>query len=170
METYHGRGKDVLLSTSIIPESHCDLLESAALAYLATIGSNGEPQVSAVRCTWDGSFFLFAFNKKRQKVRSVLRDPRVAVANFDPADPYRALEIGGAVPRIDEDRDFWFINAASQKYLGRDSTSEEMGAAEERRDIVVEPERAIPFPASIDKNFHNRQRPGTLRRAAQPVE
>jgi PPOX class probable F420-dependent enzyme len=142
-----GIGKDILLHTSIFPESHRDLLQSTALAYLATIGPHGEPQVSAVWFTWDGTHLFFAFNKKRQKYRNVLREPRVAIAISDPANPYRALEIRGVVARIDEDRDFRFINAASQKYLDRDSTSEETGQPEERIVIAVAPERVIPFPS-----------------------
>jgi len=135
------------LQALIIPGSHRDILESPALAYLATIGPKGEPQVSAVWFTWDGTHLFFAFNKKRQKYRNVLREPRVAIAISDPTNPYRALEIRGVVARIDEDRDFRFINAASQKYLGRDSPSEETGQPEERIVIVVAPERAIPFPS-----------------------
>ena len=147
METQHDRGKGVLLNPSIIPESHHDLLESTAPAYLATIGPNGEPQVSAAWFIWDGSLLLFAVNKKRQKFRNVLHEPRGAFAIADPANPYRALESRGSVLRSDEDPAFRFINAASQKRLGRDSPSEETGAAEERIVIAVEPERAISFPA-----------------------
>jgi PPOX class probable F420-dependent enzyme len=140
-------GKDILLNTSIIPEDYRDILESPALAYLATIGPKGEPQVSAVWFTWDGTHLLFAFNEKRQKYRNVLREPRVAIAIADPANPYRALEIRGVVTRIDADTNFRYLNATSQKYLGRDSTSEEIGAAEDRVVIVVAPERVIPFPS-----------------------
>jgi hypothetical protein len=70
--------------------------------------------VSAVWFTWDGTLLRFAFNKKRQKYRNVLREPRVAIAIADPANPYRALEIRGSVARIEDDLDFRFINAASQ--------------------------------------------------------
>jgi PPOX class probable F420-dependent enzyme len=147
MKAREEKGKDILLNASNIPESHRDILESTVVAYLATIGTKGEPQVSAVWFTWDVTHLLFAFNKKRQKYRNVLREPRVAVAIADPANHYRALEIRGVVSRIDEDPDFRLINAASQKCLGRDSTSEETGAAEERIVIVVAPERVIPFPS-----------------------
>jgi hypothetical protein len=132
---------------SIIPEHHLDLLQSTALAYMATIGPKGEPHVSAVWFTWDGTHLFFALNKKRQKYRNVLREPHVAIAIADPANPYHALEIRGTVSRIDEDLNNRFINAAAQKYLNRDSTSEEIGSAEDRVVIVVEPERVIPFPA-----------------------
>jgi PPOX class probable F420-dependent enzyme len=131
---------------STIPESHLDILQSPALAYIATLGPKGEPQVSAVWLLWDGTHLLFAFNKKRQKYRNLLRDPRVAIAITDIANPYRALEIRGTVARIDEDPNFRFINAASQKYLKRDATPEETGPAEERVMIVVEPKHVIVFP------------------------
>jgi len=128
---------------SIIPEHSLDLLQSTALAYMATIGPKGEPQVSAVWFTWDGTHLLFALNKKRQKYRNLLREPRVAIAIADPANPYRALEIRGTVARIDGDPPYRFINAASH----RDATSEETGPAEERVVIIVGPERVIPFPS-----------------------
>lgn len=132
---------------AIIPASHSDLLESTALAYLATIGPKGEPQVSAVWFIWDGSHLLFALNKNRQKSRNMMRDPRVSVAIADPANPYRALEIRAIVARIDEDRDFKYIDAVSQIYLNRVATDEEHGAAEDRALFVVEPTRVIPFPS-----------------------
>lgn len=129
-----------------IPASHLDILQSQALSYLATLGPKGEPQVSAVWFLWDGTHLLFAFNRKRQKYRNVSRDSRVAVALADIANPYRALEIRGRVVRMDEDPDFRFINAASQKYTNRDATPEEAGLPEERVVLVVEPERVIVFP------------------------
>ncbi|HEX5546627.1 MAG TPA: PPOX class F420-dependent oxidoreductase [Ktedonobacterales bacterium] len=130
-----------------IPTSHSDLLDSPALAYLATIGPAGEPQVSAVWFTWDGERLLFALSKTRQKSRNLLRDPRIAVAIADPANPYRALEIRGKVTRIEPDSDFRSIDAASRKYLGRDATATERGPADERIVAYVEPERVFPFPA-----------------------
>jgi PPOX class probable F420-dependent enzyme len=128
---------------STVPVSHGDLLRCTALAYLATIGPKGEPQVSATWFTRDGTHLLFALSKKRQKYRNLLHDPHVAIAIADPANPYRALEIRGTVARIDEDTDYRFINAASQKYLNRNATAEERGPAAERVVIIVEPERFI---------------------------
>ena len=131
-------------------ESFLDLLQSTALAYLATIGPQGEPQVSAVWFTWDGSHLLFALNKKRQKYRNLVREPRVAIAIADPTNSYRALEIGGTVARIEADLTFRYINAATQKYLHRDATPEETGAADERVVIIFELERVFPFPPQSD--------------------
>ncbi|HEV2659557.1 MAG TPA: PPOX class F420-dependent oxidoreductase, partial [Ktedonobacteraceae bacterium] len=86
---------------SNIPESHLAILQSPALAYMATLGPKGEPQVSAVWFLWDETHLLFALNKKRQKYRNLLRDPRVAIAVADLANPYCALEIRGTVVRMD---------------------------------------------------------------------
>ena len=40
---------------SVIPEKYADLLESNALANVATIGPKGEPQNNPVWFGWDGS-------------------------------------------------------------------------------------------------------------------
>jgi PPOX class probable F420-dependent enzyme len=136
---------------SLIPEHFIDILQSKALAHVATIGPKGEPQSSAVWFNWDGTHILFAMKKERQKYRNLLRDPRIAVSIVDPANLYRLLEIRGKV-RIEEDRNYRFINAMSQKYLNRDTTVEEGGPEEERVVIFVEPERVIPFaPFQEDK-------------------
>lgn len=79
-----------------------------------------------------------------------MREPRVAIAIADPSNSYCTLEIRGKVARIDADPTFHFINAATQKYLHRDATREETGAAEERVVVVVEPERVFSFPPQSD--------------------
>src|SRR5258708_1266727 len=83
---------------SLIPEHYLDLLQSTALAYMATIGPKGEPQVSAVWFTWDGTHLLFALNKGRQKSRNLLRDPHVGIASADPANPYRDMWLAQEIP------------------------------------------------------------------------
>ena len=90
----------------MIPDSHKDILQSAALAHVATLGPGGEPQSNPV---W---FDL------RQKYHHLNRDPRIARSMVDPEDPYRYLEIRGVVERIDEDPDLDFINSMSEKYRG----------------------------------------------------
>ena len=135
---------------SIIPEHHLDILQSTALAYIATIGPKGEPQVSPVWFGWDGTQLFFSMNKVRQKHRNLLREPRVAVAIADPANPYRSLEIRG-VARIDDDPTKHFANVLSQKYLHRATTPDENPPAEERVVVVVEPTHVIVFPFQTEK-------------------
>jgi PPOX class probable F420-dependent enzyme len=101
-----------------IPESQRDLLESTALAHVATIGPHGEPQLSPGWFDWDGEHVRFSQTKTRQKYRNVHHDPRMALSIVDPEDPFRYLEIRGVVERIEEDPDFAFINSMAKKYLG----------------------------------------------------
>jgi PPOX class probable F420-dependent enzyme len=105
----------------VIPAAYADLLASTALAHVATIGPDGAPQSSPVWFDWDGEFLRFAqVTGYRQKVRNLRREPRVALSIVDPDNPYRYLEIRGAVERIDPDPDKAFIDKMAKKYLGQD--------------------------------------------------
>ncbi len=103
---------------SMIPNSHKVILESTALAHVATIGPSGEPQSNPVWFDWEGEHVKFSQTKTRQKYRNVKRDPRIALSIVGPEDPCRYLEIRGVVERIDEDPDLAFINSMSKKYRG----------------------------------------------------
>jgi PPOX class probable F420-dependent enzyme len=140
---------------SIIPENYLDILQSTALAHVATIGPKGEPQVSPVWFVWDGTHILFSMNKIRQKHRNLLREPRIALSIVDSANPYRAIEIRGKV-RIDEDVNYHFVNSVvTKKYTGHEYTDQHpnpnLQPGEERVVIVVEPERVVLFPPQEDK-------------------
>lgn len=132
-----------------IPESHLDILQSTAVAYMATIGPKGEPQVSPVLFGWDGTHLFFSMNKIRQKHRNLLRDPRVSLALADPINPYRSLEIRGKVVSIEDDPAYHIANVLSQKYTGQDATSQ-MLPGEQRVVVRVEPERVFVFPFQGD--------------------
>lgn len=101
----------------VIPESHADLLESTALAHVATIGPDGGPQSNPVWFGWDGERLMFSQFKGRQKLRNLQARPQIAVSIVDPADPYRYLELRGVVDEVIDDQDNVFINAMAQKYL-----------------------------------------------------
>ncbi len=103
-----------------IPPDYKDLLKSTALAHVATLGPEGEPQNNPVWFDWDGEHLKFSQTKTRQKYRNVGRDPRLALSIVDPENPYRYLEIRGEVAHIEEDPDLDFINAMAKKYLGQD--------------------------------------------------
>ena len=107
--------------SDIIPATHADLLSSTALAHVATVGPDGEPQSSPVWFDWDGTYPQYAqVSGYQQKVLNLQREPRVALSIVDPANSYRYLEVRGTVERIEPDADMAFISAMAKKYLGQD--------------------------------------------------
>jgi PPOX class probable F420-dependent enzyme len=122
-----------------IPASHEDLLESTALAHVATIGPHGEPQNNPVWFGWDGTHVMFSQTTQRQKYRNLQRDNRIAFSIVDPANPYRYLEVRGLVERIDPDPDNAFIDAMAKKYMGQERYPWSR-PDEERLVVVVRPE------------------------------
>lgn len=123
----------------IIPEGYEDLLESTALAHIATIGPHGEPQSNPVWFDWDGEHLKFSQTKTRQMYHNVQRNPRIALSMVDPENPFRYLEIRGEFVRIDEDPNLDFINSMAKKYLGMDKYSNHQ-PGDERVVIFVRPE------------------------------
>lgn len=124
----------------MIDPKYIDLLDSTALAHVATVGPNGEPQVNPVWFGWDGEHLRFSQTTTRQKYRNVQRDPRIALSIVDPANPYRYLEIRGRVVAVEPDPDLDFINSMAKKYLGQDRYPWHR-PGDERVVIVVAPER-----------------------------
>jgi len=124
---------------AVIPEDYADLLQTTALAHIATTGPQGEPHSTPVWFDFDGNHIRFSQTKTRQKYRNLLRDPRIALSIVDPKNPYRYLEIRGKVVGIDEDPNLHFINAMAKKYLGKDKYPWHQ-PGDERVVVVVEPE------------------------------
>ena len=92
------------------------ILQSKALAYLGTIGSNGEPQTSPMWFLWDGEYIKFTHTTTRKKYQNIKRDPRVSVAIADVDDPYVYAEFRGRVERIEEDPAGAFYNTLAEHY------------------------------------------------------
>ena len=121
----------------MIPESHAPILKSKALAHLATVRPDGEPQSTPVWFDWDGERLILNTNKWRQKYRNILRHPRVAVSIANPEKPLSHLEIRGAA-ELEDDPDQAVINSLSRKYMGKDYPFLRPG--EERVTVWIKPE------------------------------
>ncbi len=76
---------------SVIPANYFDLLQATTVAHVATIGPQGEPQVSPVWFVWDGTALRFSMNKIRQKHRNLIHEPRIALSIVDPTNMYRIM-------------------------------------------------------------------------------
>jgi hypothetical protein len=100
-----------------IPASHRDILDTKALANVATIGPDDEPQNNPVWFDWDGTHVLFSQTTGRQKYRNLQANPLVALSIVDTENPYRHLEIRGTVAEIVDDKDNAFIDSMASKYI-----------------------------------------------------
>ena len=126
---------------SVIPSSHSDLLQKKAFANLATLMSNGTPQVTPVWFDFDGQHLRVNSAEGRVKDQNMRRNPNVAVAIADPENPYRYIQLRGKVVEITKDGADAHIDSLAKKYMGVDKYP--MRQANEVRVIYkILPERA----------------------------
>jgi PPOX class probable F420-dependent enzyme len=104
-----------------IPASHKDLLTKPTFANVATLNSDGSPQVTPVWVDYDGTHVLINTARGRVKARNLARQPRVAVSISDPENPYRYLSIQGRVVEMTEAGGDAHIDKMAKKYLGKDT-------------------------------------------------
>ena len=105
---------------STIPENYNDLFQKKTFAQLATIMSDGSPQVSPVWCEYDGEHVLINSAKGRVKDRNMRRNPNVAISVQDPENPYRHISLKGKVVEITENGADAHIDKLAKKYTGKD--------------------------------------------------
>lgn len=104
-----------------IPEKFRDLVSSKkAFANLATVSSNGAPQVTPVWVDSQGDTVLINSAKGRLKDRNMRKEARVALSIIDPDNPYRHLAIRGKVVDVTEKGADAHIDAMAKKYMGVD--------------------------------------------------
>jgi PPOX class probable F420-dependent enzyme len=106
-----------------IPATHVDLLQAAkpAFAQLATVNSDGSPQVTPVWVDYDGTHVLVNTARGRVKAKNLERNPRVALSISDPENPYRYVGIQGRVVEMIEKGGDAHIDKMAKKYLNKDS-------------------------------------------------
>ena len=102
-----------------IPEDVLALLRAPSTCYIATTMPDGSPQLTQVWVDTDGTHVVINTVAGFQKLRNVERDPRVALAVSDPANPSAYVQIRGEVVETTADGAREHIDALSQKYLGR---------------------------------------------------
>jgi PPOX class probable F420-dependent enzyme len=99
---------------NVIPDSHRDLL-SAQVATLATVGTDGRPQLSEVWFLAAGDTVSISLNSTRQKTKNLSRNPACNLFILDLANPYRYLELRGDA-EITPDADYAFATKVGAKY------------------------------------------------------
>ena len=76
-----------------IPDGYKDILQKKAFANLATVNTDGTPQVTPVWVDFDGTHVRFNTAKGRVKDKNLRRNPVVALSIQDPDNPYRYLQV-----------------------------------------------------------------------------
>ena len=128
-----------LAETTVIPADKLDFLDSKAIAHVATLGPNGEPQVNPIWFGYEDGHILLSQTTNRQKYKNLHKDARIAVSIVDPANDYRYLAVRGTVVRFDPDPDLAFINSMAKKYMGVDAYPWHQ-PGDERVVVVIRPE------------------------------
>ena len=120
-----------------IPESHRDLLD-ADVAVLATVGSDGRPQLSAVWFLAEGDTLALSLNTARQKTKNLEANPVATLFILDRQNPYRYLEVRGDVS-IEPDDNYAFADRVGAKY--QTNVREHDGPGERRVKVEIHPVR-----------------------------
>jgi PPOX class probable F420-dependent enzyme len=103
-----------------IPDKYRDLLDRPIVVSLATLMSDGTPQVQPVWCSYDGEHILVNTEKGRQKYRNLSRRRAATVLAIDPDNDARWLEVRGTVVAETEEGANEHIDELARRYLGLD--------------------------------------------------
>jgi PPOX class probable F420-dependent enzyme len=109
------------------PAEFGDLLygDKKPLLYLATIMTDGSPQVTPVWFDWDGEYILVNTNEGRVKDRNMKARSRVSMVIQDPDEQERYLGIRGEVVGYSREGADEHINKLSLKYKNKPWTYRE---------------------------------------------
>ena len=129
------------MSTPEIPHTHKDLL-GAQVGVLGTIGASGRPQLSAVWFLAEDDTVKISLNTTRQKVKNLQAEPKASFLIFDPANPYKYVELRGDA-EITPDDDYAFADQVGAKYGSDLRDRDEPG--ETRVVVAIKPARVVAW-------------------------
>lgn len=104
--------------TITLPSGLLALMREASPCFISTSMPDGSPQLTQTWVDTDGAHILINTVDGFQKVKNVRRDPRVAVAVSDPANPSRYYAVRGEVVNLTTDGARDHIEQLAQRYLG----------------------------------------------------
>ena len=123
-----------------IPDEAKHLFENKDFAHVATLNSDGSPQVSAIWIGMDGDLVTFNTAEGRLKTNNLARDGRVAFSITNSENPYENLIVQGKVVEIAHDGADADIDALATRYLDADSYPFRQDG-EVRTIVKIEPEK-----------------------------
>ena len=102
-----------------LPDEVKRLLDGPNFAHLATLMSDGSPQVAPVWVGRERDRLLIATGEGSLKARNTRRDARVGLSLLDFANPYEEVQIRGRVVERRADPDLKTMDPISHKYTGK---------------------------------------------------
>lgn len=101
-----------------LPDELLALLHRPSPCFIATTMTDGSPHLTQTWVDSDGEHILINSVQGFLKVRNIARDPRVAVAIADSANPSRYFQVRGRVVTTTTEGAAEHIEKLSQRYLG----------------------------------------------------
>jgi PPOX class probable F420-dependent enzyme len=130
-----GGARGRMCAMTEFPDSHRDLLD-AKFASLATISSDGFPQVTEIWFLLVDGELKISLNTSRRKTKNLIARPLCSLFLLDLTNPYRYLEVRGRA-RIEPDDDYAFARSVGAKYDADLKVHDQPG--ETRVAVTVEP-------------------------------
>jgi PPOX class probable F420-dependent enzyme len=96
------------------------LIQRPVIANVATVDTDGGPQVTPVWIDLEGDDLVFNTAKNRVKSVNLSHNRQVAISIVDPDDLYNVVVVRGTVEGSEEGADA-HIDSLAKKYLGVDS-------------------------------------------------
>lgn len=100
----------------MIPDALRDLLENPNYGALGTVRPDATVQVNPMWFEFDGEHVLFTHTTTRQKYRNLRANPSMSLMVFDPAQPYRYIEVRGRLVDEVPDPEGAFYVRLGQRY------------------------------------------------------
>jgi PPOX class probable F420-dependent enzyme len=101
-----------------LPDGLLTMLRQPCPCFITTLMPDGSPQVTETWVDTDGEHVVINTVQTHQKVKNVKRDPRVALAVCDAADPSRYYAVRGRVVGITSEGGAEHIELLSHRYTG----------------------------------------------------
>jgi PPOX class probable F420-dependent enzyme len=123
------------------------LVSGPNFAHLASLMSDGSPQVAPVWVDLERDTILVGTGEGSLKAKNTRRDARVALSVIAMDNPYREVQIRGRVVERRPDADFRIMDRISHKYTGKPFPFRDKPAQRVVLVIAVERARftALPF-------------------------
>jgi PPOX class probable F420-dependent enzyme len=117
-----------------IPESYLADLSAPGTAVLTTLSKSGAPQSTVLWYLVEDGRIALSLNAERQKLKNIVRDPRVSFLWVDPTNPFRTIEIRGTAV-VSDDADFAFRDQVGAHYGADVASFDAPGSIRYRIDI-----------------------------------